>query len=337
MAATAARKGRAGQGRSPHEPKTLAVTATARIASLLLLVLSAAIIVCAAAALVVVGLNDRRLTSERHAALRLALDEVHAVFGEGNRFGDGKLRLIERRAGLKDLRFATDPPPTADREVQSLHDRDGRIVGWFSWAPDRALARIMNELWVLAGLAGAALAGCAFVAARGTPLDRLARSQHRDRSPLTDEDALTALPNHRAMLKRLEDAMASRRSRTVVLAWIDLDAFREINEALGRAGGDAVLVQIAEHLKAGVPAEALFGRFEDDEFAVLMTCDDARGAARSLLRCARCSQVRFSSTARRGLAQPSASRRRPTTARQRRNWPAAPALRCVPPSAKAGA
>jgi diguanylate cyclase (GGDEF)-like protein len=59
---------------------------------------------------------------------------------------------------------------------------------------------------------------------------------------------------------------------------IDLDAFREINEALGREGGDAVLVQIAWHLKAGVPAEALFGRFEDDAFAVLMTCDDARGA-----------------------------------------------------------
>jgi diguanylate cyclase (GGDEF)-like protein len=59
---------------------------------------------------------------------------------------------------------------------------------------------------------------------------------------------------------------------------IDLDAFREINEALGRGGGDAVLVQIAGHLKASVPAEALFGRFEDDEFAVLMTCDDARGA-----------------------------------------------------------
>jgi hypothetical protein len=118
---------------------------------LLLPVLSAAIIVCAAAALVVVGLDDRRLSSERHAALRLALDEVHAVFGEGDRFGDGKLRLIERPAGLKDLRFATDPPTTADREAQSLHDRDGRIVGWFSWAPDRALARIMNKLWVLAG------------------------------------------------------------------------------------------------------------------------------------------------------------------------------------------
>ena len=137
----------------------------------------------------------------------------------------------------------------------------------------------MNELWVLAGLAGAALAGCAFVAARaGHRLGRLLARSIETVRRLTDEDALTALPNHRAMLKRLEDALASRRSRTVVLALIDLDAFREINEALGREGGDAVLVQIAEHLKAGVPAEALFGRFEDDAFAVLMTCDDARGA-----------------------------------------------------------
>lgn len=197
MAATAARQGGAGQGRSPHEPKTLAVTATARIASLLLPVLSAAIIVCAAAALVVVGLDDRRLSSERHAALRLAIDEVHAVFGEGDRFGDGKLRLIERPAGLKDLRFATDPPTTADREAQSLHDRDGRIVGWFSWAPDRALARIMNKLWVLAGLAGAALAGCAFVATHaGHRLGRLLARSIETVRRLTDEDALTAVPNH---------------------------------------------------------------------------------------------------------------------------------------------
>jgi diguanylate cyclase (GGDEF)-like protein len=128
-------------------------------------------------------------------------------------------------------------------------------------------------------LVGATLAGCAFVAARaGRRLGRLLAHSIETVRRLTDEDALTALPNHRAMLKRLADALASRRSRTVVLALIDLDAFREFNETLGRAGGDVVLVQIAEHLKAGVPAGALFGRFEDDEFAVLMTCDDAQGA-----------------------------------------------------------
>jgi hypothetical protein len=154
-----------------------------RIVSFLLPVLSAGIIVCAVAGLVVVGLNDSRRSSEQHAALRLALDEVHAVFGDGERFEDGKLRLIERRAGLKDLRFATDLPATADREVQSLHDREGRIVGWFSWAPDRALARTMNGLW--AGRFGRRHAGrlCLRRRARRTPPRPLARTQHRDRSP----------------------------------------------------------------------------------------------------------------------------------------------------------
>jgi hypothetical protein len=168
MAATAARNGGDGQGRHLHEPKTLSkvTAATAGLTSLFLPILSSAIIVCAVAGIVVIRLNDSRQTSERHAALRLALDEVRAVFGDADRFEEGKLRLIERRAGLRDLRFATDPSATADREVQSLHDRDGRIAGWFSWAPDRTLARTMNVLWTLAGFAAVALAGCAFVAAR---------------------------------------------------------------------------------------------------------------------------------------------------------------------------
>jgi diguanylate cyclase (GGDEF)-like protein len=281
MAATAARNGGVGQGRGPHKPKASSkvAAATARLTSLFLPLLSGAIIVCAVIGLLVVALNDSRRTSERHAALRLALDEVRAVFGDGDRFEDGKLRLIERRAGLKDLRFATDPSATADREVQSLHDRDGRIAGWFSWAPDRALARTMNVLWALAGFAAAALAGCAFVAARaGRRLVRLLAHSTETVRRLTEEDALTALPNHRVVLKRLEDALASRRSRTVVLARIDLDAFREVNEKLGREGGDAMLMQIAEQLKAGLPPGTLLGRFEDDEFAVVMTCADPGGA-----------------------------------------------------------
>ena len=126
MAAMAARSGGTERARHPREPKASSklTTATTRITSLFLPVLSAAIIVCAVAGLVVVGLNDSRRTSERHASLRLALDEVRAVFGDGDRFDNGKLRLIERRAGLKDLRFATDPSATAGREVQS--PRSGR-------------------------------------------------------------------------------------------------------------------------------------------------------------------------------------------------------------------
>ena len=72
--------------------------------------------------------------------------------------------------------------------------------------------------------------------------------------------------------------MANRHSGIVVLALIDLDGFREVNDTLGRAGGDAVLVNIAEHLQAGLLEGARIGRFEEDEFAVIMTSDDRRAA-----------------------------------------------------------
>ena len=158
------------------------------------------------------------------------------------------------------MRFASDPPTTADREVQSLHDRDGRIVGWFSWAPDRALARIMNELWVLAGLAGAAVAGCAFVAAHaGHRLGRLLARSIETARRLTDEDALTALPNHRAMLQRLAgrehtvitaiclrhpggvqvDSTATR-VRFTPLTGAEIDAYVATGEPLDKAGAYAI-------------------------------------------------------------------------------------------------
>jgi len=105
-----------------REPKASSTAAVERIASLLLLILSGMVVACAVIGLVVVGWNDNRRTSERHAALRLALDEVHAVFGQGDRFENGRLRLIERRAGLKDLHFGTDPPAAGDREVNVLEE-----------------------------------------------------------------------------------------------------------------------------------------------------------------------------------------------------------------------
>ena len=127
---------------------------------------------------------------------------------------------------------------------------------------------------------GAALALCAFFAVRAArrlcaSLDRSTETVRK----LTSQDALTGLPNHRVMLESLNEALAKRRSGIVAFALIDLDGFREVNDTLGRAGGDAVLMNIAEHLQAGLPAGALFGRFEEDEFAVIMSSDDRRAAA----------------------------------------------------------
>jgi diguanylate cyclase (GGDEF)-like protein len=80
------------------------------------------------------------------------------------------------------------------------------------------------------------------------------------------------------MLEFLDAALAKRRSGVVVFALIDLDGFREVNDTLGRAGGDAVLMSIAEHLRAGLLPGATLGRFEEDEFAVIISRDDRRVA-----------------------------------------------------------
>ena len=65
----------------------------------------------------------------------------------------------------------------------------------------------------------------------------------------------------------------------MVFALIDLDNFREVNDTLGRSGGDAVLTNIAEHLRDGLPPGAKLGRFEEDELAVVMASDEPQIAA----------------------------------------------------------
>ena len=57
---------------------------------------------------------------------------------------------------------------------------------------------------------------------------------------------------------------------------IDIDGFHDINDTLGRAGGDTMLCNIAERLKSALPPGAMFGRFDDDGFAVVVASDDAQ-------------------------------------------------------------
>jgi diguanylate cyclase (GGDEF)-like protein len=255
--------------------------AVARGMTFALLALAAATIACAVIGYAVTERNDSRLMSERYAALQVALDEFHAVFGEPDRFDSGQIRLLARRSGLKDLRFEPEPVTQAGREMQSLHDRDGRITGWLSWRPDRTLIRTMLGLWGGAGAIAVALGlVAALLARRAIGLTRaLARSEETVRR-LTSEDELTGLPNQRVMLERLDQALASRGAQHVALAIVDLDGFREVNETLGRAGGDGMVVEIAKRLIAALPPRAQCGRYEDDEFAIILAGDDAGTASR---------------------------------------------------------
>lgn len=88
---------------------------------------------------------------------------------------------------------------------------------------------------------------------------------------LARTDVVTGLAN-RAGLNHdmVELLMQLRDDRKLVLFWLDLDRFKEINDTLGHAIGDSVLAEVANRLRAAVPPGASVARFGGDEFIVVV-------------------------------------------------------------------
>jgi hypothetical protein len=159
--------------------------------------------VCAATGFTTTRISQGHVEAEQHSALQQALDEFHKQFGDIDAPDDVQLREIARRSRLADLRFDAKPIGDAGRTVKSLHDPRGRIVGWFSWAGDRAFIAAMDRLWGLLALVGAALAICTFIAMRAAKhVLRSLNHSAEDVRKLTTQDPLTGLANQRVMLER---------------------------------------------------------------------------------------------------------------------------------------
>jgi diguanylate cyclase (GGDEF)-like protein len=90
-------------------------------------------------------------------------------------------------------------------------------------------------------------------------------------------DQLTGLPNRRLVTERLVEALDARdRTGEVGVMLLDLDRFKVVNDSLGHAVGDRLLVAFAERLGAVVRPGDTVGRFEGDEFVVVLPeIDDA--------------------------------------------------------------
>jgi diguanylate cyclase (GGDEF)-like protein len=177
------------------------------------------------------------------------------------------LRVVEAGATLhtrdvsRDERFAGH----AIREVSGyvgspVVDPDGVVVGTvcaFDSAPREASPGALE-----------ALANVAKLVSEFNCLYRLSGELEHDAT----HDPLTRLANRALMSDRLSAAMSrrDRRDGEPVVAVIDLDGFKPINDQHGHAAGDRVLVEIAQRLRQSVRPGDLVARLGGDEFVVIV-------------------------------------------------------------------
>ena len=83
-------------------------------------------------------------------------------------------------------------------------------------------------------------------------------------------DTLTKMPNRMQFQHQLHQAITrnTRQGRGLLLLYIDIDNFKEINDTFGHETGDRVLETISERLTRALPRESVAGRLAGDEFAV---------------------------------------------------------------------
>jgi diguanylate cyclase (GGDEF)-like protein len=103
-------------------------------------------------------------------------------------------------------------------------------------------------------------------------VDRL----YREQAQAAITDAITGLPNHRAVISRIEEELAlCEQTKSVCgMLFLDIDHFKRINDTWGHRAGDAILREVANRLRAALRVEDFVGRYGGEEFAVILSDTD---------------------------------------------------------------
>ena len=122
------------------------------------------------------------------------------------------------------------------------------------------------------------------IAALSTRTER--EQAHETIRRMAYHDSTTDLPNHAYLEERLQLALseAHTRSQSLAVLLLDLDRFREINDALGFHQGDLLLKDVGRRIRGVLKEDELVARMRGDEFGILLEVSDADHAAEAARR-----------------------------------------------------
>lgn len=183
---------------------------------------------------------------------------------------------VESLLGWRQIDFTAQPA----HWLQCVHpfDRDRLAAAWDSAAGNasfdaeyRMLARDGRIAWVRDMAVADAHPGDGSPVFNGVVVDVTREKEaelalHR----LAFYDPLTGLPNRRLCMDRLQTVLARRDQDDVALLFLDLDRFKVINDGIGHAAGDDLLVAVARRLAPHVTPHGALARFGGDEFVAVL-------------------------------------------------------------------
>lgn len=136
-------------------------------------------------------------------------------------------------------------------------------------------ARVLNTTYI-PHMRNGVVAGIYVLATDATA----SREYERQLILLANADPLTGLPNRRLYEEHLEAALArSRRQRShLALMYLDLDNFKQINDSLGHATGDQVLLEFGKRIRSVLRETDMLARLAGDEFTIVLEAVNSLGA-----------------------------------------------------------
>lgn len=187
---------------------------------------------------------------------------------------------------ISDLTLSESPAHARGALSEQFSADDGSPIGYLAWTPRKPGQFLLMFILPLVGLGviGAGVLTWTMIRRLKRASTDLADREEQSRHQAL-HDSLSGLPNRHHFVERLQDQLDAlvqqRNNGRVVVAYIDVDRFKDINDTMGHQAGDALIMAVAQRLQKFIAPEDFLSRFGGDEFAVVCRANKA-GAAQEL-------------------------------------------------------
>ncbi|HMT43271.1 MAG TPA: bifunctional diguanylate cyclase/phosphodiesterase [Chakrabartia sp.] len=197
------------------------------------------------------------------------------------------LSRMEEALQLDGLHFRREPPTGEELDlVPLMASAQKRTLGYLVWTPRRPGAEIMKvtspllTALILYCIAALALAGMIIRRVRATSRE-LAASQAQA-VHIALHDPMTALPNRTQFQQALTQRLEHEGTRAIIVAYVDIDRFKDVNDTLGHQAGDELICLAADRLRLVLQSGDLLARLGGDEFVIMRLAEADTGAVENL-------------------------------------------------------